>query len=142
MFSMIFSTVYADPLSENAKFTGASATLSSYKAIYQLDQNNPDIVKKAVRNINNLISDPRLVGKIQVELITFSGGTETVMKGSPYEGDFKALIEKGVMVVQCQNSLRERKLTQDQMLDFLGYTPSGNGELVIRASQGWVIVKP
>jgi intracellular sulfur oxidation DsrE/DsrF family protein len=132
----------ADPLIDNAKFTGADGNIPSYKAIYQLDQNNPDIFKKAIRNINNLISDPRLAGKIQVELVTFSGATEGVMKGSPYEADIKALIEKGVIVAQCQNSLRERKLAKEQMLDFLGYTPSGNGELVIRATQGWVIVKP
>lgn len=143
VFFLIFTpSVHADLLKDNSKFAGAEARLPIYRAIYQLDQNNPDIVKKAIRNINNLIGDSRLEGKIQVELITFSAGTEVVMKGSSYEAEIKTLIEKGVVVAQCENSLRERKLSKDQMFDFLGYTPSGNGELVIRASQGWVIVKP
>ena len=129
-------------LLENVKFTGAKALKKNYKAIYQLDSNNPDIVKKAFRNINNLLNDPRLKGKVEVELITFSGGTEVMLKNSAYQEDLKKLIEKGVIVAQCTNSLQERGLEKHQLYDFIGYVPSGNGELVIRGSEGWVIVKP
>lgn len=129
-------------LEENAKFSGAETHRKNYKAIYQLDSNNPDVVKKAFRNINNVLNDPRLKGKIQLELITFSGGTEVMLKTSPYEKDLKNLIDKGVIVAQCTNSLQERSLVKDQLYSFIGYVPSGNGELVIRAAEGWVIVKP
>ncbi len=81
-------------------------------------------------------------GKIEVELITFSGGTEVMLKDSGYEDALKELIAKGVRVAQCTNSLHERNLKKEQLFDFIGYVPSGNGELVIRASEGWVIVKP
>lgn len=129
-------------LKENAQFTGAVAHNKHYKAIYQLDSNNPDIIKKAFRNIKNVLNDPRLEGKIEVELITFSGGTEVMLKDSGYEDALKELIAKGVRVAQCTNSLHERNLKKEQLFDFIGYVPSGNGELVIRASEGWVIVKP
>lgn len=130
-------------LERNREFAGADADLPEYKAIYQLDTNNPQIVKKAIRNINNVLNDPRLKGKVQIELVTFSGGTETFLKDKSEYGDaIKGLIEKGVIVAQCENSLAERGLTKDQLFDFIGYVPSGNGELIIRAKQGWVIVKP
>ncbi|MBV2226412.1 MAG: DsrE family protein [Sphingobacterium mizutaii] len=129
-------------LIENAKFVGAETHNKHYKAIYQLDSNNPDVVKKAFRNIKNVLNDPRLKDKIEVELITFSGGTEVMLKDSGYEEALKELIDKGVTVAQCTNSLQERKLKKEQLYDFIGYVPSGNGELVIRASEGWVIVKP
>lgn len=129
-------------LKKNVQFQGATATLPSYKAIYQLDTNNPDQVKKAFRNIRNVLSDPRLKGKLQVELITFSGGTEVMLKSSAYEKDLIDLITKGVQVSQCTNSLQERNLTKEQIYDFIAYVPSGNGELVIRAAEGWVIIKP
>ena len=64
------------------EFTGAEAKLKSYKAIYQLDSNDPKIIEKAIRNINNALDDPRLQGKLQIELITFSGGTEAYLKSS------------------------------------------------------------
>lgn len=129
-------------LERNRSYTGAPATRKSYRAIYQLDSNDPKLIGKAFRNINNALTDPRLAGKIQVELIAFAGGTDAYLKGSPYEADLKGLIEKGVIVAQCNNTLKERKIDRDQLYDFIGIVPSGNGELIIRQAEGWTIIKP
>ena len=131
-----------DYLEANKAFTGAEAHQDVYKAIYQLDTNNADIVKKAFGNIHHLLDDPRIKGKVQVELVPFSGGTDVMMKGSPYETELKNLISKGVIVAQCLNSLKVRKLEKSQLYDFIAYVPSGNAELLIRATEGWVIIKP
>lgn len=141
--ALLTHQLHAESLLErNAQFAGAMATKEGYKAIYQLDQSNPDIIKKAIRNIHNLLEDPRLKGKVQVELIAYAGGTEAYIKGSPFEQDLKSLVEKGVIVAQCSNSLKERKMTKDQLFDFIGYVPSANGELIIRNTEGWTIIKP
>jgi intracellular sulfur oxidation DsrE/DsrF family protein len=129
-------------LSANKTFTGATAKHKKYHAIYQLDNADAKVIEKTFRNINNALKDPRLEGKIAIELITFSGGTEACMKGSKYEGDLIALVEKGVIVAQCNNSLKERKITREQLYDFIAIVPSGNGELIIRQSEGWAIIKP
>jgi intracellular sulfur oxidation DsrE/DsrF family protein len=126
----------------NKAYTGAKASKKKYHAIYQLDNADPKIIEKTIRNINNALNDPRLIGKIEIELITFSGGTEASMKGSKYEADLKALVEKNVIVAQCNNSLKERKLTREQLYDFIAVVPSGNGELIIRQAEGWAIIKP
>ena len=132
-----------EDLTKNASFQGAIAEKKVYHTIYQLDSNDPKTIEKAIRNINNALDDPRLKGKLTVELITFSGGTEAFLKStSKYEEQFKKLIARGVIVAQCTNSLKERNLTKEQLFDFIGYVPSGNGELIIRAHQGWNIVKP
>jgi intracellular sulfur oxidation DsrE/DsrF family protein len=107
-----------------------------------MDQASPEIIKKTIRNINNLLQDPRLKGKVRVELVAFSGGTEAYRKGSEYEDGIKALINQGVIVVQCLNTLQERNIDKSELFDFLGYVPSGNGELLIRANEGWTIIKP
>lgn len=129
-------------LQKNREFTGAQATAKMYHAIYQLDDNDPKVIGKTIRNINNALDDPRLKGKIQIELVAFAGGTDAYLIGSKYENDLKALVEKGVIVAQCENTLRERKISRDQIYNFIGVVPSGNGELIIRQAQGWSIVKP
>lgn len=131
-----------DPLAANAAFTGAKAEKKKYHAIYQLDNSDPKVIEKAIRNINNALADPRLVGKLTVELVTFSGGTEACLKGNKFEEDLKSLVEKGVIIAQCANSLRERKIERSQLYDFIAVIPSGNGELILRQQQGWAIVKP
>jgi intracellular sulfur oxidation DsrE/DsrF family protein len=129
-------------LMRNRAFTGAKATLKSYHAIYQLDKNDPKVIEKAIRNIYNALTDPRLSGKVQIELVAFSGGTDAYLKGGKYEEELKALVEKGVIVAQCNNTLKERKISRDQLYDFIAVVPSGNGELIIRQAEGWSIVKP
>lgn len=129
-------------LKKNSEFTGAKATQKMYHAIYQLDVNDPKVIGKTIRNINNALNDPRLKGKIEVELIAYSGGTDAYMKGSKYENDLKSLVEKGVIVAQCENTLHERHISRDQIYDFIGVVPSGNGELIIRQAEGWSVVKP
>ncbi|MCG7858950.1 DsrE family protein, partial [Flavihumibacter sediminis] len=67
---------------------------------------------------------------------------DAYMKGSKYEEDLKALIEKGVIVSQCNNTLKERKINRDQLYNFIAIVPSGNGELIIRQAEGWSVIKP
>jgi len=129
-------------LKKNRAFSGATAMQPAYQAIYQLDTNNPKIIEKAIRNINNALTDPRLAGKITVELVAFSGGTDAYLMGSPYEAALKDLVKKGVIVAQCNNTLKERKLSRKQLYDFIAIVPSGNGELIIRQAQGWSVIKP
>lgn len=127
---------------ENQKFNGAVAGRDTYSAIYQLDTDDSKVVNKAFRNINNALEDPRLIGKLKIELVAFSGGTTVMLKNSPYEAELKSLLQKGVTIVQCNNSLTERGLKRDQLLSFTGIVPSGNGELIIRNAEGWAIIKP
>lgn len=129
-------------LQKNREFTGAVAKQRQYHAIYQLDKNDIKVIQKAIRNINNALNDPRLKGKLQIELIAFSGGTDAFLKGSAFENDLKALIGRGVIVAQCGNTLEERKIPKEQLYDFVAIVPSGNGELIIRQAEGWSVVKP
>jgi len=129
-------------LKKNASFTGAQTKQKKYHAIYQLDSNDPKVIEKALRNLSNALNDPRLSGRLEAELIAFSGGTEAYLKGSKYEADLKALVEKGVIVAQCNNTLREKKISRDQLFDFIAVVPSGNGELILRQAEGWAVIKP
>lgn len=129
-------------LENNKIFTGATATKKAYQVIYQLDNGDAKIIEKAIRNINNTLNDPRLMGKVKIELVAFSAGTDAFLKGGKYEEDLKALVEKGVIVSQCNNTLRERKISRNQIYDFIAVVPSGAGELVIRQVEGWAVIKP
>jgi len=129
-------------LQKNRDFTGAVAKMDNYKAIYMIDVNDPYVINKTLRNISNALKDPRLKGKLEVELVAFSDGVATYLKTSPYESQLKALIEKGVIVVQCSNTLKEKHMSRDQIFDFVGLVPSGNGELILRQAEGWSVIKP
>jgi intracellular sulfur oxidation DsrE/DsrF family protein len=125
-----------------ATFQGAPATKSRYRAVYQLDSNEPKLINQTLHNMQNALADPRLKGKLELELVVFSGGTVVFKKDQPYEADVLALQQAGVVLAQCQNSMKAYKLTKDDMLPYISVVPTGNGELIIRQTEGWVLVHP
>lgn len=125
-----------------ASFTGAKADKKHYYAVYQLNTDDPKIINATLRNINNALEDPRLKGKLTVELVAFSGGWQVFNKDNEYGEKLLALAKKGVILAQCHNTLEERHIPKSQILPYVSIVPSGNGELIILEAQGWSIVKP
>lgn len=123
-------------------FHGAEATLNEYKALYVLNESGDKKIRAVLRKINNALEDPRLKGKLQVELIAFGDGVDVYRKANQYDTLLTALQQKGVLLAQCENTMRERHISKDELWPFISYVPSGNGEIIIRQYQGWAIVKP
>ena len=123
-----------------AQFHGAPARKAHYRAIYQLNSNDPKIIGRTLQALQAALSDPRLKGKLELELIVFSGGTTAMRKNQPYEADVLALQQAGVILAQCENSMKAQNLTLADMLPYISIVPTANGELIIRQTEGWALV--
>jgi len=130
------------PIAQAASFTGAKAVKKHYYAVYQLNTSDDKIIKMTLRNIANALEDPRLKGKLSVELVAFADGWQVFNKDNSYGEALQNLQKKGVILAECHNTLRERNIPESQLLPFVSLVPSGNGELIIRQADGWSIVKP
>jgi intracellular sulfur oxidation DsrE/DsrF family protein len=75
-------------------------------------------------------------------LIVHGGGVALYLKDGPYEAELAALLSKGVILAQCENTLRERKIGKEQLWPFVSFVPSANGELIIRQADGWAYIHP
>ena len=140
--TLFFATIGYSQKKSNDNFHGAVATLKSYKALYVINQSDEKKIKALFRNINNALEDPRLKGKLQIELIAFGEGVEIFRKTNHYDTLLTSLKSKGVLLAQCENTMKEKKISKDELWSFISYVPSGNGEIIIRQSQGWAIVHP
>jgi intracellular sulfur oxidation DsrE/DsrF family protein len=125
-----------------AVFTGAKATLKHYNALYIINTADEKHITGTLRNISNAIADPRLKDKLTVEIIAFGDGVAVYQTSGGFENKLKELQAKGVILAQCENTVRERKISKDSLFDFISYVPSGNGEIIIRQYQGWATVHP
>jgi len=74
--------------------------------------------------------------------VVHGGGVAVFKKDSPYEEQLRSLQAKGAILAECENTLRERNISKDELFDFISFVPSGNGEIIIRQQQGWAIVHP
>ena len=123
-------------------FNGAKANLSTYNALYVLNSNDEKKIAGTLRNMKNALEDPRLKGKLNLELIAFGDGVAVFSKNGKFEEALLGLKKSGVLLAQCENTIRERKIEKSTLFDFINYVPSGNGEIIIRSYQGWAIVHP
>ena len=123
-------------------FHGAEATKPRYRVAYQLNTDDSTKIRSTLRNIQNAMSDPRLRGKLDVELVVHGSGVEVYRKNKPYEKVLQHLQKQGVILAMCENTMRGENISRDELLPFLSYVPSGNGELIIREQEGWAILHP
>jgi len=121
---------------------GATATQGHYKAVYFLDDSITDKIQHTLKNIDNALEDERLKGKLEIELVAFGLGYTLYDKTKPYEQQLLALQKKGVILVVCNNTVKARHIDRASLFPFIGYVPSGNGEIIIRGADGWVVVHP
>lgn len=141
-FAFLTFVKTASAQTDPAAFTGATAKLKHYDALYILNSNDDKKIKGTLRNIDNALEDVRLKGKLHVELIAFGDGVAVYMKSGAYEQTLKDLQAKGVVLAQCSNTIKERKIDKNDLFPFVSYVPSGNGEIIIRQYEGWAVVHP
>ncbi len=129
-------------LQQNDEFTGAKPKLSKYKAIYVLSSNDEKHVTHLLKNMRNALLDPRLKGKLKLELVVYGEGFSVYNKTGPYEEQLKELKKMGVILAQCQNSIIARKIDTTTLFPFISYVPSAQGEIIIRGADKWVVIQP
>jgi intracellular sulfur oxidation DsrE/DsrF family protein len=125
----------------DSNFRPAAAALQQYHVLYVINESGSKI-KSIIGNITNVLKDPRLEGKLFIELLAFGDGIEMLLKANNYEELLKPLIDKGVVLVQCINTLTGRGISREELYPFVHYVPSANGEMILRQYEGWAIVKP
>ena len=123
-------------------FEGAQATKDHYGVIFHIDEGGQATIKKTLTNVENLLHDPRLKGKVQVELIANSKGFAVYVKNNGFEDKLKELQKQGVILAQCSNTLHELHVDRKDLYSFVSIVPSGMGEITLREAQGWAYIHP
>ncbi|WP_461044542.1 DsrE family protein [Spirosoma harenae] len=129
--------------SETGTFHGAQPTKSKYRAVYQLNTGDTSLIHHALANIQNALNDPRLKGKLDVELVVYGAANVVYRKDKHYfEKEVESLQKQGVILAMCENTMKMRKISRDELFPYVSYVPTANGELIIREQEGWSIIKP
>ncbi|MBC7570768.1 MAG: DsrE family protein [Spirosoma sp.] len=124
-------------------YHGADATKARYRAVYQLNTADTSVISHALANIQNALNDPRLKGKLDMELVVYGGANIVYRKDKPqFEKQLQDLQKQGVILAMCENTMRMRKIKREELFPFISYVPTANGELIIRQTDGWAIVRP
>ena len=80
--------------------------------------------------------------EVQVEVVCFGKGISLLLKDNKaYEERLQKAAAEGVVFAACKNSMRLRKLTEDDLFKFAQPVDSGAAEVVRKQEAGWSLMK-
>ena len=124
---------------------GGVAAADQMKVIYHINEGLAQ-ASNGLRNANNQLDvDP----KAQIVFVAHSKGVDFLMKGAKdkrgnkFEDIVERLTLKGVKFEVCEKTLKSRKLSKDQFIEYASYVPSGVWEVTkLQQKEGFAYLKP
>lgn len=78
----------------------------------------------------------------QIEVVVFGNGIGMLTMDSVVGNRVDDTVAAGVPFYACENSMRGRKLTKEDMLSKASYVPAGIVEIIDKQRAGWATVRP
>lgn len=119
-------------------FTTADA--QQHKVVIQMTSADTSVFKALVNNIRHLREG--FENNIQVEVVVHGPGIDflTAAKTTQTES-IAALQQSGVQFMVCENTMKQRNVTKEQLLPGTGFVKVGVAEVVLKEEQGWSYLK-
>lgn len=110
-----------------------------HRIVFHLASSDTLVYKGLIRQLNNVLD---YWPTAMLEVVVHSGGIDFMRREvSKEERDIQALKNKGVVFAVCQNTMKQRKLTKEQILSQAIFVPVAIAELTLKQEQGWSYIK-
>lgn len=110
------------------------------KIVIQVSDADPRTWNQALNVVKNL---QQVYGKgTQIEVVAFGNGIGMVKMDSEVGNRIGETLQSGAQVYACENTMRARKLSRDDMLGKIGYVSAGVVEIIDKQRQGWATLRP
>ena len=111
------------------------------KVVLQMSEADPAKWSLALNNAKNIQTDLG-AANVDVELVAYGPGIGMLKADSIVGNRVDEAIAAGVKVVACENTMKNQKLTQVDMLNKIRYVQAGVVEIMQRQQQGWAYIRP
>lgn len=128
--------------------TGGSGTKASGaqdKVVYHLSEG----LEQASNGLRNIGNHLEVNPSAKIVVVSHARGVDFLMKdakdknGNKYEDLVERLKIRGVQFDVCQITLRNRKLSKDQFIEYATYVPSGVAEVTrLQQREGYAYLRP
>ena len=115
--------------------------LPANKVVVQVSDDDPVKWNLALNNVRNLAADLG-ASNVALELVAYGPGLAMLKADSVVGNRVAEALGAGVKVVACEVTMRNQKVTKADMLDRIGYVPSGVVEIMQKQQQGWAYLRP
>lgn len=111
------------------------------RVVLQMSEADPAKWSLALNNAKNIQTDLG-AANVDIELVAYGPGIGMLKADSIVGNRVDEAIAAGVKVVACENTMKNQKLTQVDMLNKISYVQAGVVEIMQRQQQGWAYIRP
>lgn len=116
-----------------------STTDTKLEAVIQLDTPDQDTWSHVLQQIENLLQEDETAS---VEVVCSGRGVDLIRRDTTHASiELNHLASRGISFVACNNSLRQRAISQDELFPFVTIVPSAIGELIRAQRDGKAYLK-
>lgn len=109
------------------------------KIVMQLTSADTVVHKMLVKQLANILS---VAPDTRIEVVCHGPGLSFLNSSKSIVGkQLEAFSSKGVDLVACQFSMKERSVSKDQLFPFIRIVEAGIIEIVDKQNEGWVYIK-
>lgn len=121
--------------------SGAAPAAEKARMVIQVSDNDTAKWNLALNNASNIQKD---LGKdnVELEIVAFGPGIHMLKAESEVGNRVADAVGTGIKVMACQNTMRNQKLTRDDMLSAVDYVPAGVVQILRRQQQGFAYLRP
>jgi len=113
--------------------------MAKYKIVIQLTSADTNVQKMVVKQIGNVLA---AAPNSQIEIVCHAAGISMLMTAQTHvQPKIIELKDKGVHFLACENTLRERKITKEEIIPQAEYVPVGLLEIVRKQEKGWSYIR-
>jgi intracellular sulfur oxidation DsrE/DsrF family protein len=121
--------------------TSPAEVAKPFKAVVHVNFSDAERQKHGLKNVGNMLKAVKT--GFEIEVVCHGDGIGLLVKGqSKYAAGVERLSKEGVRFAACENTMRDRSITKDQLLPAVVTVPSGAVEVVRKQQDGYGYFKP
>jgi intracellular sulfur oxidation DsrE/DsrF family protein len=110
------------------------------KLVFQVSDDNTGKWSMALSNAKN-VQEELGADKVIIEIVVYGPGLGMLTFDSPVGSEVAEAISAGIKFVACENTMKGKHLTKDDMLPSLSYARAAVVELMRKQQQGYAYIK-
>lgn len=140
LFAFTLAACIGSSIAPAAAQSTAPAPAAKHKVVFHVADGDPAKWTIVLNNVANVRKDLG-AANVEIEVVAIHTGLGILKFDSPESGRIAEAIKGGVVFVACENSMKGQKVTRDDLLAGIGYTPAGIVELMLRQREGYAYVR-
>ena len=116
-------------------------TAARSKVVFQVSDADPAKWNLTLNNVKNVQTDLG-AANVDIEIVAYGPGLGMLKVDSVAGNRVVEALGAGVSVVACEITMKNQKVSRDDMLPKIGYVDAGVVQLMKRQQQGWAYVRP